>query len=161
HQLEHIKGAVGYITPGMTVEAADDAGRPLNPGEEGHIRFRGERCLSGYFGDPPDTGRFFRDGWFYPGDVGAVTADGVLIITGRSKSIIDLGGDKISPEPIEAALLSYPGIVHAGAFGRANTLGIEEIWAVVESAAEIDSEAVREHCAKRLNNELVPARVLR
>ncbi len=161
HQLEPIKGAVGYITPGMTVEAADDTGRPLSPGAEGHIRFRGERCVSGYFGEPPDTGRFFRDGWFYPGDIGAVTADGVLIITGRSKSIIDLGGDKISPEPIEAALLSYPGIVHAVAFGRANTLGIEEIWAVVESAADIDSEAVREHCAKRLNKELVPARVLR
>ncbi len=161
HQLEHIKGAVGYITPGMIVEAADDAGRPLKPGDEGHIRFRGDRCVSGYFGDPPDTNRFFRDGWFYPGDTGAVTANGVLVISGRSKSIIDLGGDKINPEIIEAALLSYPGVVHAVAFGRANALGIEEIWAVVESAADIDSELVRGHCAKRLNKELVPVRVLR
>ncbi len=161
HQIEHIKGAVGYVTPGMIVEAADDAGRPLKPGEQGHIRFRGDRCVSGYFGDPPDTNRFFRDGWFYPGDIGAVTANGVLVISGRSKSIIDLGGDKINPEIIEAALLSYPGVVHAVAFGRANTLGIEEIWAVVESAANVDGELVRGHCAKQLNKELVPVHVLR
>jgi len=160
HQMGHIKGAIGYVTPGMIVQAVDDAGHVLKAGGEGHIRFRGDKCISGYVGNPPGSEKYFRDGWFYPGDIGTVTEDGVLIITGRSKTIIDLGGDKINPEVIEAALLSYPGVVHAVAFGRANALGIEEVWATVEAGSQVDPEAVRAHCAQQLSREMVPARVL-
>ena len=108
HQFGHIKGAIGYVTPGMIVQAVDDAGTCVKPGGEGHIRFRGDKCVNGYVGNPPGSEKYFRDGWFYPGDIGAVTEDGVLIISGRSKTIIDLGGDKINPEVIEAVLMSYP-----------------------------------------------------
>lgn len=161
HQFGSITGAVGYVTPGMILQAVDDAGRVLKPGAEGHIRFRGDKCVAGYVGDPPGSEKYFRDGWFCPGDIGAVTADGVLIISGRSKTIIDLGGDKINPEAIEAVLMSYPGVVHAVAFGRANALGIEEVWAAVEARSEIDPEAVRTYCAQNLRREMVPTRVFR
>ena len=161
HQIEHIQGAVGYVTLGMIVEAADESGIPQKPGDEGYIRFRGARCVDGYIGNPPGSEKFFRDGWFYPGDIGAVTEDNVLIISGRSKSIIDLGGDKINPETIEAVLLSFPGVVHAVALGRPNALGIEEVWVAVETRSDIDAEAVRAHCAKKLSREMVPARVVR
>jgi len=85
----------------------------------------------------------------------------VLVLSGRSKSIINLGGDKINPETVEAALLSYPGIVHAVAFGRANGLGIEQVWAAVEARADIDPAAVQAHCAQRLNRNAVPVRIVR
>jgi len=159
HQTAHIKGAVGYITPGMIVQAVDDNGEICALGTEGHIRFRGDKCVTGYVGNPPGSEKFFRDGWFYPGDIGAVTADGLLIITGRSKNIIDLGGDKINPEVIESVLLSCPGVVQAVAIGRANALGIEQVWAAVETRAEVDPESIRAHCARRLAPELVPAKV--
>ena len=159
HQIGHIKGAVGYVTPGMIVQAVDDAGNVRKPGAEGHIRFRGDKCVYGYVGDPPGSDKYFRDGWFYPGDIGTVTEDRVLIISGRSKTIIDLGGDKINPEVIESVLLAYPGVVHAVAFGRANALGIEEVWAAVEARSQIDPGAVRAHCAQRLSREMVPAQV--
>ena len=161
HQTAHIKGAVGYITPGMIVQAVDDNGKICAPGTEGHIRFRGDKCVTGYVGNPPGSEKFFRDGWFYPGDIGAVTADGLLIITGRSKNIIDLGGDKINPEVIESVLLSCPGVVQAVAIGHANALGIEQVWAAVETRAEVDPESIRAHCARRLAPELVPAKVTR
>jgi acyl-CoA synthetase (AMP-forming)/AMP-acid ligase II len=161
HQTAHIKGAVGYVTPGMIVQAVDDNGKIRVPGTEGHIRFRGDKCVSSYVGNPPGSEKFFRDGWFYPGDIGAVTTDGLLVITGRSKNIIDLGGDKINPETIESVLLSYPGVVHAVAFGRANALGIEQVWAAVETRAKVDPETIRAHCARRLAPEMVPAKVSR
>ena len=161
HQFAHIKGAVGLVTPGMIVQAVDDFDQVCKSGSEGHIRFRGDKCIYGYLGNPPGSGKYFRDGWFYPGDLGAVTEDRTLIISGRSKTIIDLGGDKINPEVIESVLLSYPGVVHAVAFGRANALGIEEVWAAVEARSEIDLEAVRGHCAQSLSRALVPVRVFR
>ena len=161
HQFAHIKGAVGLVTPGMIVQAVDDSDQVCKAGSEGHIRFRGDKCTYGYLGNPPGSEKYFRDGWFYPGDLGAVTEDRTLIISGRSKTIIDLGGDKINPEVIESVLLSYPGVVHAVAFGRANALGIEEVWAAVEARSEIDLEAVRDHCAQRLSRALVPVGVFR
>jgi acyl-CoA synthetase (AMP-forming)/AMP-acid ligase II len=85
----------------------------------------------------------------------------LLIITGRSKNIIDLGGDKINPEVIESVLLSCPGVVQAVAIGHANALGIEQVWAAVETRAEVDPESIRAHCARRLAPELVPAKVTR
>jgi acyl-CoA synthetase (AMP-forming)/AMP-acid ligase II len=161
HQFNKIKNAIGFITPGMTVQAVDDADRPCPPGEDGHIRFQGERCVDAYYGNPAGSEKCFRNGWFYPGDIGAVTPEGVLIISGRSKNIIDIGGDKVSPEAIESVLLSFPGVVHAVAVGRPNALGIEEVWAAVESTAEINAATLRNHCAQRLAAALVPSRIVR
>ena len=160
HHIGDVAGAVGYVAPGMIVQAADETGRALAGGTEGLIRFRGHTCVEGYLGNPPGSEAFFRDGWFYPGDIGRVTADGVLVISGREKTIIDLGGDKISPEAIEAALMSFPGVVLAAAFGRPNPLGIEEAWAAVTANSELDSGAMRAHCARKLAPAQVPARII-
>jgi acyl-CoA synthetase (AMP-forming)/AMP-acid ligase II len=160
HQIAHIPGAVGYVAPGMIVEAADASGRALPPGTEGLIRIRGHACVTGYLGNPPGSEKIFRDGWLYPGDIGMVTEDRVLVISGRDKVIIDLGGDKINPETVEAVLMSFPGIVHAAAFGQPNALGIEEVWAAVVARSPLDTEAVRAHCARTLPPGQVPVQVM-
>ncbi len=160
HQIAHIPGAVGYVAPGMIVEAVDPLGRTLPAGKEGFIRFRGHSCISEYLGNPPGSEKIFRDGWIYPGDIGMVTEDRVLIISGRDKVIIDLGGDKINPETIEAVLMSFPGIVHAAAFGRPNELGIEEVWAAVVVRSPPDTEVMRAHCARTLPATQVPVRFI-
>jgi acyl-CoA synthetase (AMP-forming)/AMP-acid ligase II len=139
------------------VEAVDESDRPVGTNEEGLIRFRGERCVSGYFGDTPDPE--FRGGWFYPGDIGSVTADNILIISGRKKTIIDVGGDKISPQAVEAVLLTFPGVTHAAAFSRLNALGLEEVWAAVSGRADLSADSLRAFCATRLAQPFVPARI--
>jgi acyl-CoA synthetase (AMP-forming)/AMP-acid ligase II len=161
HHISHIADAVGYIAPGMIVEVVDASERKVKPGVEGLIRIQGHTGVAGYLGNPPGSETVFRDGWFYPGDIGAVTEDRVLVISGREKTVINLGGDKVNPEAIEAVLAAYPGIVHAAAFGRPNALGIEEVWAAVTGSSELDSEAIRAHCANRLSPEKVPRRIIR
>ena len=98
HHMAEIPGAVGYVSPGMIVQTADHDGRALATGQEGLLRFRGPRCVDGYVGNPPGSETFFRDGWFYPGDIGRVTEHGMMVVSGREKNIIDLGGHKISPD---------------------------------------------------------------
>ena len=71
-----------------------------------------------------------------------------------------LGGEKINPEKIEAVLLTFPGIVHAAAFGRENELGVQEVWAAVAGAPGLDPENIRAHCLRRFAPEAVPVRVL-
>jgi len=160
HHIADIPNAVGYVAPGIVVQAVDDSGRPLERGAEGLIRIRGHTCVTGYLGNPPGSDSVFRDGWFYPGDIGMVTDKHVLVIAGREKNIIDLGGDKINPESIEAVLMSYPGVIHAAAFGGPNSLGIEEVWAAVVTGSAVESGDIRAYCERRLPPEHVPVRIV-
>jgi acyl-coenzyme A synthetase/AMP-(fatty) acid ligase len=75
HVTAAVPGAVGYLTPGMIVEAVDASNRPLPAGSEGSIRIFGPYNVAGYIGAPTETAAAFRDGWFYPGDIGSVTPD--------------------------------------------------------------------------------------
>lgn len=102
----------GRVLPGMEIEAVDELRQPLPDGRIGELRIRGPQLFDGYT-DPVVTAAQTDDaGFFYPGDVGAVQ-DGWVRMTGRSKDIINRGGEKFSTQDIEAALLSHPDIVRA------------------------------------------------
>jgi acyl-CoA synthetase (AMP-forming)/AMP-acid ligase II len=156
HRIADVPGAVGYVAPWVGMQIVDDSDRPLKPGEEGFVRMRGHTCVTGYVGNPPDSKRNFRDGWFYPGDIGRLTEDRLLIISGRETAVINLGGEKISPETVEGALASCPGVRDAAAFGRPNGMGIQEIWVAVVTD-RLDEAAIRAHCARYLPQEFMPA----
>jgi acyl-CoA synthetase (AMP-forming)/AMP-acid ligase II len=160
YRIAEIQGAVGYIAPWVEAQVVDHDDQPLEPGVEGLIRMRGHTCVNGYLGDPAGSETFFRDGWFYPGDIGTITADRLLIISGRKQAVINVGGNKINPETIEAALESFPGVIHSAAFGRANELGIEQIWAVVSAKDDLDLTAVRAYCSRVLPAPFVPVKIL-
>lgn len=129
--LEGHPGAVGYVNAGIEAEAVGDDGSPLPPGEVGRIRIRGGTCVDGYDGDAEATAQAFRDGWFYPGDLGSVSADRLLSIFGRTSDLINIGGNKISPTVIENALLAVPGVADAAAFGVPDAHGLPAIWAAL------------------------------
>jgi acyl-CoA synthetase (AMP-forming)/AMP-acid ligase II len=160
-QIADIGGAVGYIAPGMIVEAVDDRDRALAPGETGLIRVRGEYCVAGYIGNPPGAEQTFRNGCFYPGDIGTVTADRLLVITGRQSAIINVGGNKTNPESIEQVLLAHPGVEQAAAISVHNELGIEEVWAAIVAAPSLDEGGLQRHCQARLPDLFVPRKFVR
>jgi acyl-CoA synthetase (AMP-forming)/AMP-acid ligase II len=69
-------------------------------GQEGPICVRGNPCFRGYgkiANDPSAvvTDTFMKDGWFNTGDLGHMDEDGYLFITGRSKEVINRGGEII------------------------------------------------------------------
>lgn len=161
HRIVGTKGAVGYIAPWIGAEIVDEADQPLPAGEQGRVRFRGHTCVSGYVGTPRNAHGVFKDGWFYPGDLGAITPERLLIIAGREKAVINVGGNKLNPEAIETVLQSYPGVAHAGAFCRANADGIDEVWAVVAGSAEVDIQGLRAYCAQNLPALFVPVHIVK
>jgi len=160
HAIAHIPGAVGYITPGVSVEIVDHSGNIMPAGKEGLVRIRSKFGVDRYLGDPAGSEEVFRDGWFYPGDVGALTADQLLIISGREKPILNVGGDKVNPERIERVLAEFPGIAQAGAFSILNSFGIEELCAAFVSPTRLDEAALRSHCQRHLPIEFVPLHFL-
>jgi acyl-CoA synthetase (AMP-forming)/AMP-acid ligase II len=96
--MDSISGAVGYVCPGVRVEAVNDHGVPLPAGGEGRIRIRSPYLVSGYLGDTHESARAFSDGVFCPGVVGHVTASGVLAVTARPG--LAVAGPE--PTPMEA-----------------------------------------------------------
>jgi acyl-CoA synthetase (AMP-forming)/AMP-acid ligase II len=142
--------AVGYVHAGMRVEAVDAEDRPLPPGNEGILRIRGANVIGGYTGDPATSATVFRDGWFYCGDVGAVSADGLLTVIGRDTDFINAGGNKVSPKLVEDVLLSVPGVTDAAAFGVPDRMGVVQIWAAVVATSPMDAKVLQAVCRDKL-----------
>jgi acyl-CoA synthetase (AMP-forming)/AMP-acid ligase II len=158
--LEKVPGAVGYIQPGVAIEALDSSGKILPTLHDGALRIRTDHMAVGYVGDAEATQLFFRDGYFYSGDIGHLTPDGLLVITGREKTALNIGGDTVHPELVEQVIASFEGIREAGAFAISNDLGILELSALIVTTGSIDLVALRNHCASRLPPSCVPVQFI-
>jgi acyl-CoA synthetase (AMP-forming)/AMP-acid ligase II len=100
---------VGRPMRGVSVRILDPVNprvdRPLPCGSEGHVAISARSMLSHYVGDdtPPA-----EHGYFLTGDLGRLDAGGTLVITGRTKLLIDVGGRKVNPLEVEAVLAGHP-----------------------------------------------------
>jgi acyl-CoA synthetase (AMP-forming)/AMP-acid ligase II len=107
----------GRPVDGVELEIVDEAGLRLGCGETGQIRLRGEGMATGYHDSPQQTDARFRDGWFWPGDMGLLREDGSLVIKGRTDEMIILNGINIFPAEIERVLGEHTGVATAAAAG--------------------------------------------
>ena len=142
--------AVGYVHAGVEVQSVDADNKPLPASVEGTLRIRGANTIAGYFGDTDVTSSPFRDGWFYSGDVGSVSPDGIMSITGRVSEFINSGGVKISPHVIEDVLLTLSEVTEAAAFGVPDDMGLDQIWAAIVATTPIDAGRLNALCQQRL-----------
>ena len=154
--IADVPGAVGFVTPGAEVEIVDASDKPLAPGQEGIVRTRTAQVVDGYVGNPEATARAFRDGWFYPGDIGSLTANGLLIIRGREASVLNIGGDKVKSELVEETLTAFAGVEQAAAFIRKNDMDVPELWAALVCRGDLDLGALQGHCERQLGQGFVP-----
>ena len=159
HAISDTPGAVGFVTPGAAVQIVDRSETVLPPGQEGLLRIRSDYAVDGYFGNPEETAKTFRNGWFYPGDIGRLGDDDLLMITGRDQTTLNIGGDKINPEAIERVLTAFDGVLEAGAFGLPNELGNNEVCAAIVCREQVDQQKLKAHCEAHLTPSFVPSRV--
>lgn len=143
---QHDDADVGYPSPWMEVEVVDDAGRSLPPDTLGAVRVRGPACTAGYIDDDEANARFFRGGWFYPGDVGRFSERGWLRIEGRIDEVMNFGGAKFMPHVIEAAVLACAGVRDAGLFALPDASGFDMPWIAIVR----DETLVESHVAEAL-----------
>ncbi len=152
---------VGRPLPGVELQVLGPHGQALPAGETGEIRLRASGMATGYVDSPSQTAQRFRDGWFHPGDVGALRADGHLIVQGRRDDMIVLNGLNIFPAEIERVLERHPSVAEAAALPLPSAVhGQIPVAAVVlRPGQSVTANELRRFCHQHLGLR-TPRRVL-
>lgn len=148
---------LGTVLDGLELRVVDpETGAARLDREVGEIELRGSSITPGYFRNPEATAVAIRDGWLRTGDLGYLV-DREVVICGRRKDVIIVGGRNVFPEDIERAAARVDG-VRAGnviAFGTTGRRGRESIVVVAETRAEDAGTApVRSAVAARVTDAI-------
>jgi cyclohexanecarboxylate-CoA ligase len=142
---EKSHGTDGRPSPGCSVRAVDDAGRPVPAGVEGELELFGPQLCVGYL-DPALDAAFTADGFLRSGDLGVIDADGFVRITGRRKDVIIRKGENLSAKGIEDELAAHPKIADVAVVGVPDAQSGERVCACVvlrAGAGRLDLDDVR------------------
>jgi len=135
---------LGKPVQGLEIRVVDPAsGYELSDREVGELEIRGTSVTTGYFDDPEATAALFHDGWLRTGDL-AYLLDGELVMCGRIKDVIIVGGRNVFPEDVERATATIDGVRPGNviAFGVEGRGGKEAIVVVAETKLA-DTAALR------------------
>ena len=140
---ERLAGSEGRATRGVEIRIVGGDGLPAAPGVEGEIRLRGPQLFHGYLDAALDAAAFDADGFLRTGDLGHLSEDGYLVVTGRLKDVIIRKGENISAKEIEDLLHEHPKVVEAAVVGLPDPARGERACAVVvcrDAAAPLSFE---------------------
>lgn len=153
--------SVGIAT-GSRIAVMDERGCLLPAGEVGDVVIQGDNVTRGYENNPRANEAAFHAGWFRTGDQGMLDGDGYLFLTGRTKEIINRGGEKVSPLEVDEALLEHPAVIEAMTFALPDARLGEEVGAavVLREGMQAQEMELREFAAARLADFKAPRRIV-
>ena len=127
----------------------------------GEVVMRGNNVMSGYFDDPEATATAFAGGWFHSGDLAVWHPDGYIELQDRAKDIIISGGENISSQQVEKAIMEHPGVLEVCVVGVPDDRWgeVPKAFIVPRAGAEIDAEAVIAFTQERLARFKAPKHV--
>jgi 2-furoate---CoA ligase len=135
--------------PGCAGRAALNARiRLVAPGEVGQVAcaLSSDEAFAGYWNRPDADARQIRDGWYFPGDLGRLDADGDLYLVGRIDDMIVSGGENVHPLEIEEWLVRHPDVDEAAVVGEDDERLGQRVVAYVVCAGEVTPAALDAHC---------------
>ncbi|XVV04582.1 fatty acyl-AMP ligase [Actinosynnema sp. CA-248983] len=152
---------LGPPLPGLEVQVVDDSGAVRGEREVGQLRVRGEAVTPGYLTVDGPLATQDAEGWLDTGDEGYVV-DGQVVVCGRRKDVIIMGGRNIYPTDIERAATSVEGVRAGNAVAVRLDAGTrrERFAVVVESKHAGEDDAVKD-LTKEINARVVDAVGLR
>ena len=113
--------------------------------ETGLVQVRGPQVFPGYVDPAHDIGTLSPDGWLTTGDLGYLTKDERLVLTGREKDLIIRGGHNIDPAAIEDVANQFPGVQISAAVGMPDQYAgeVPALFVVPAPGVPIDLEALK------------------
>lgn len=130
------------LDPEIEIQIVDPDGNVLPTGTRGAIRVRSPVMVKHYLDDAPASAVFFRDGWFYPGDMGSIGHSGRLFVTGRFTEVINLRGDKVAPSVVEEPIKKALNAREVAAFSRPAPGKLDELHIFIVEGSPLTREII-------------------
>jgi malonyl-CoA/methylmalonyl-CoA synthetase len=158
-QNERRGGTVGFPLPGVQLRVHSDDGVELPVGEIGGIQVKGPNVFSGYWRMPEKTKEeFTSDGFFKTGDIGKIDERGYVVIVGRSKDLIIIGGYNVYPAEIEGYINDMTGVAESALVGVPHPdfgeVGVAVV--IAKPSATVSGDAVIAALKSQLANFKIP-----
>ncbi len=156
-----IRAKQGTSVPGVEVRAIGEDGReiPWDGKAFGELQVRGPWIISSYFNDDRSSASF-QDGWFRTGDVVTIDPEGFIQIVDRSKDVIKSGGEWISSQDLENAIMSHPKVLEAAVIAVAHPKWQERPLACVVPKPDykdtLTKDEIHEHLKSRFSKMYLP-----
>ncbi len=164
-QLER-PGSIGRALPVVEIKLVDGEGREVPWGDVGQLI---SRPLGGvdlaraaeYYKDEESTKKYFREGWFYSGDMARVDEDGFYYLVDRKYDMIISGGENIYPAEIEAVLYRNDKILEAAVIGVPDDDWGEAVKAVLvlKAGKAATADEIIRYCREHLAGYKIPRSV--
>jgi long-chain acyl-CoA synthetase len=151
----------GRPCPGVDLQVTDTSGRQDDPGQAGELIVRGANVTRGYWNNPEETAKAFRDGFFRTEDIGRQDIEGYFYILDRLKDMIVTGGENVYSGEVEAVIYGHPAVREAAVFGVPDSQWGELVMAciVLKPDATLTADDIVAFCRRSLASYKVPRRI--
>ena len=154
---EPLQGSVGFRAPFAKTKivalSRSDNQTECQPLTSGSVLVQGPQVFPGYVDPRHNQGVLTDDQWLITGDIGYLTQDQRLVLTGREKDLIVRSGHNIDPAAIEDVANEFPGVQMSSAVGMPDAYAGEVPILFVVSSPEqtIDLAQLQEHIERNIN----------
>ncbi|MBT4671119.1 MAG: AMP-binding protein [Rhodospirillaceae bacterium] len=142
--------SLGTEAPLFRIEAVDEDGQPVAPGEFGEMIVSGPSMLEGYWNRPEDTAAVLKDGWLITGDVILKDEAGYIWLSGRKRDMVKTGGVNVYPAEIEAVLGEHPKVSLIAVVGVPDPKWGEKVVACAVADENCSAAELIDFCAGKL-----------
>jgi fatty-acyl-CoA synthase len=156
-----LRAKQGLPVPGVEVRAIDVMGAevPWDGKAFGELEVRGPWIASSYYNDERTAGQW-HDGWFRTGDVVNIDPEGYVQLVDRTKDLVKSGGEWISSQDLENAIMSHPKVLEAAVIAVAHPKWQERPLALVVPKPDykdsLTKEEIYAHLAPKFTTMYLP-----
>jgi amino acid adenylation domain-containing protein len=167
--LDSRPASVGKAIPDNQVLVLDEAGEECAPMKVGELVHRGSTVSKGYWNDPENTAKVFRQHPRYPGETLVFSGDrvyrdaeGYLFFVARGDEMIKTKGFRVSPTEVEAEVVRHPDVADAIAFAVPNIEVGEDVGCAYTTVngQKLPDAALKQYLKNALPSHMVPAYLL-
>jgi len=156
-----IRAKQGLPVPSVEIRAVDEQGREIawDGKAYGELQVRGPWIISDYYNDERSA-ESFSEGWFRTGDVVTIDPEGFIQIVDRTKDLVKSGGEWISSQDLENAIMAHPKVLEAAVIAVPHPKWQERPLACVVAKPDyqdsLSKEEIYEHLRTRFSRMYLP-----
>ena len=154
------KAKTGRPFLGVLLKVVREDGTIVKPDgkEVGEIIVKGDIVSPGYWRQPEETAKAYKDGWLQTGDLAVLDEEGYVNIVDRKKDMIITGGENVYSVEVENVLYSHAAVLEAAVIGVPDPEWGEAVKAVIvlKPGKEAGEEEIIQHCRNRLAGYKTP-----